>query len=43
MSGYDEQEVIARHATEGLAGVLHKPFSAAELEATLARAMEKAG
>jgi PAS domain S-box-containing protein len=41
MSGYNEQDAVARFAASGLAGFLQKPFSAEMLSAKIARALRK--
>jgi len=41
MSGYDEQELSARFAGQGLAGFLHKPFSPTDLRDKLQQALNQ--
>jgi PAS domain S-box-containing protein len=41
MSGYNEQDAVARFAASGLAGFLQKPFSAATLSAKVGKALGK--
>ena len=41
MSGYNEQDAVARFSGSGLAGFLQKPFTAEALSAKLARALRK--
>jgi CheY-like chemotaxis protein len=41
MSGYNEQDAVARFSGSGLAGFLQKPFTAETLSAKLASALRK--